>query len=509
MVHNESLMPIVDYDHKLLMPLMQMQAKGFRIDEGARLEVEQELRQKLNDDSKELAVIVEPIVEKEIKRFKKPHLFRVLRKCDCCGGGTGQRLHCDQCNVGPSSIDRKEQIKTLAKVQNMTQKALVESWGPCVTCKGTGKITKNLPFNPDSPDQVADVIYRGLHIRPRKYKGVETVKAAQLDPIRTMHPIVDRIVELSAIRADYDTVNRLRAGSDGLLHCEFDPWGTESGRVACKEGLVENGTNAMNLPKLARRFVIPRDGYEFIYPDMAQIEARAMAVLSGDKSLHAALYDVIPELGKPDYHTWLLRAIHDYDSVIEISRDQSKRVSYAGFYGARPEQLAKELSAEAFRKGEGQVVTNDMAARILQTLYRVCPEVPRWQGHVVDEVLRTRQLRSPTGRLFNWVGYITDKKSGELDYEIRKQVWSRLPQDMGAYVLGLGLIDLYYTSNEWGRLVTPLIHVHDALLIEAPVDRVQDAKALAVSSLSRYIWGMDFPAEVSKKGTGTNWYAVS
>lgn len=493
-------MSIMDYDHKLLMPLMQMQAKGFKIDEVARLEVEQDLRQKLNDGANDLTILVDPIIEKEIKRFKKPHLFRVPRKCDCCGGGTKQRVHCIKCG----GVELDEFWKELYK----TKKEFNETRPICRVCAGSGKITKKLPFNPDSPDQVADVIYRGLHIRPRKFKGVETIKAAQLDAIRNQHPIINAVVDLSNLRADYDTVSRLRAGSDGLLHCEFDPWGTESGRVAGKEGLVENGTNPMNLPKLARRFVIPRDWYEFIYPDMAQIEARAMAVLSGDKSLRAALYDVIPDMGKPDYHTWLARAIHDYDSSIDISRDQSKRVSYAGFYGARPEQLAKELTAEAFRKGTGQTVTGEMATRILATLYRVCPEVPRWQNHVCDEVMRTRQLRSITGRLFNWVGYISDKKTGELDYEIRKQVWSRLPQDMGAYVLGNGLIDMYYNSNEWDKLLCPRIHVHDALLIEAPTARVQEAKDLAVKLLSRYIWGMDFPAEV-KNAPGTNWYNVS
>lgn len=507
-------MSIVDYDHKLLMPLMKMQEKGFRIDESERVRVERELQNDLDVGSVELSFMVQPIVNAEIKRFKKPHLFRVPRKCDCCGGGTKQKDHCLTCYVAANFTSvygaTPPTVKDLANMMSTTQKAIKEAFPSCIICHGTGKIIKDLPFNPDSPDQVADIIYRGLHIRPRKFKGKETIKAAQLDPLRDKHPIINKVVELSELRADYDTVARLRAGADGCLHCEFDPWGTESGRVAGKEGLVEFGTNPMNLPKEARRFVIPREGYEFIYPDMAQIEARAMAVLSKDKSLRSALYDVLPDLGKPDYHTWLLRAIHDYDNTINISRDQSKRVSYAGFYGARPEQLAKELTAEAFRKGDGQVVTGDMAGRILQTLYRVCPEVPRWQSHVCDEVLRTRQLRSPTGRVFNWVGYIKDRKSGELDYEIRKQVWSRLPQDMGAYVLGLGLIDMYYTPNVWGNVMNPLIHVHDALLIEVPIAKVEVAKPLAVSMLSRYIWEMDFPAETSNKGSkGTNWYVVS
>lgn len=497
---------VTNHDHKLLTPLLNMQAKGFKIDEVVRLEVEQELAKTLFNQEWELKQLVDPVVEKEIKRFQKPHLFRVDRKCDCCGGGKSQRLHCDACETGHPEREYKENVRIIASLNAMTQKAVIASWGPCRTCNGSGKVVKKLDFNPDSSDQVADVIYRGLKIRPRRFKGNETVKAAQLSAIADKHPIIAKVVEVSETRADHDTVSRLTAGQDGLLHCEFDPWGAET-RMASKKGLLEAGTNAQNLPKAARRFVVPRHGYTFLYPDFAQIEARAMAVLSGDKNLRKALYETIPSLGRPDYHTWLANAISEYDPQITLSRDQSKRVSYAGFYGVRPEQLAKELSAEAFRKKSGQTVDRAMAVRIIDTLYRVCPEVPRWQKSAVDEVLRTRRIKSPTGREFPFVGYIVDKDDkGELDYEIKKQVWSRLPQDMGSWVLGLGLIDMYYNSNEWGKLLTPLIPVHDSVLIECPIERSKEGSELALKLLTRYIWDMDFPAEMK---TGDNWYAAS
>jgi len=165
------------------------------------------------------------------------------------------------------------------------------------------------------------------------------------------------------------------------------------------------------------------------------------------------------------------------------------------------------LTAEAFRKKEGLNVDREMAAGILQTLYRVCPEVPRWQQSAVDEVLRTRRIVSPTGREFPFVGYILDKDDkGDLDYEIKKQIWSRLPQDMGSWILGLGLIDIYYTSNEWGRLLTPIIPVHDSVLIEVPIKEVTKAKGLAILLLTRYIWGMDLPVDMKQ---GDNWYNAS
>jgi len=503
---------VAEFDHKLLTPLMEMQAVGFKIDESARREVEHDLLGQLDVASKELQQMVSPIVDREIKRFKKPHLFQVDRKCDCCGGGKTQKSHCEYCTYGAGF----EATKEWAAAEGFkTIKALKASLGPCKTCKATGKVTKKLEFNPDSPDQLADVVYRGLHIRPRTFKGNETTKAAQLDPIRDKHPVIARLVDASKLRADYDTVARLSAGPDGLLHCVFDPFGTGSGRVAGKEGLLEVGTNPMNLPVQARRFVVPRPGKVFLYPDMAQIEARAVAVLSGDKNLISAFITPLDwpgnaKHGKIDSHTRVVQLM--LGSGAQITRDQAKRLTYAVMYGARASQLAVELNAEAFRRGQNLRLTTDQVQYMIDVFYRVFPGVKLWQQRVKDEVVQTRRLRCPfTGRERTWPGYIIEmrKKSedyGSLKYEIAKQAWSFLPQWLGAYILGLGLIDMYYNTDAWGDLLQPLVHVHDALLIEAPVDRVEEASALALKLLSREAFGISFPAEMK---VGANWLEAS
>lgn len=526
------------HDHKLLVPLMEMQKIGFKIDESERIATELELERDLKVQDAELGVMVEPIIESRFEKFEKPHLFRVPRKCACCGGGKTQREHCWQCLndacqmtmvKGPpkkkldyyeaysskwanEGVPFEEIDKGFKKVKVAELRSLLP---PCTKCSASGRTIKKLQFNSDSPDQVADVLYRGLRVKARKFHGQETTKAAQLDAIRDQHPIIAKIVDISQVRADYDTVSRLRAGVDGLLHCVFDPFGTGSGRVAGKEGLLEQGTNPMNLPLKARRFVVPRDGYTFLYPDMAQIEARAVAVLSQDKALIEAFNTLIdwpgnPRHGTVDSHTRVVQLM--MASGVQITRDQAKRLTYAAMYGGRADQLTKELNAEAFRKGQDLRVTVEQTQFMLDTFFRVFSGIKTWHVRVLDEVQRTRRLRCPlTGRERTWLGYIveTNKRSpqfGSVSYEISKQVWSFLPQWIGAYVLGLGLIDIYYNSGEWGKLLTPLVHVHDALLIEAPSDRVVEAKALALKLLTREMWGIKFPADMK---TGKNWYEAS
>jgi len=515
---NGMQMSVLEYDHKLQAALMEMQAVGFKIDEAARQEVEVELENELSAQTVALQQMVQPVIDAQIDKFEKPHLFRVKRKCSCCGGGATQRAHCEHCTLDGKTIcwngESVDYKTTGAYYGFKTIKAFKASFTPCKVCNATGKIDVALEFNPDSPDQLADVIYRGLKIRPRRFKGNETTKAAQLDPIKDRNPIIAKVVETSETRADYDTVRRLTAGTDGLLHCVFDPFGTGSGRVAGKEGLLEQGTNPMNLPKSARRFVVPRPGKIFLYPDMAQIEARVVAALSKDKNLISAFNTPIdwpgnPKHGKIDSHTRVVQLMAA--AGVTITRDQAKRLTYAVIYGGGAKQLAVELNAEAFRKGDSHRLTAADVQIMIDVFYRVFNGIKQWQQDVVSEVERTRKLRNPlTGREFTWLGYIIETRKrapeyGELKYEIRKQVWSRLPQDTAAYVLGLGLIDLY-ESDHWGSLLQPLIHVHDALLMEAPIERVEEAKTVALSALTRYIWGMNFPAEMK---VGANWLECS
>lgn len=506
------LMRVAEFDHRILMPLMLMGKKGFRINEEARQTVENELWQELEYERGKLEALVRPIVTKRIGKFLKPHLFRQERSCECCGGGKLARTHCWKCGGLPVKPTKKADYISLGsgKVADLRNR-LPE----CRSCSGSGKVTIELEFNSDSSDQLADVIYRGLGIRPRKFKGVETVKAAQLDPIKDQHPVIEKIVQVSKLGADYGTVNRLTAGNDGRLHCVLDPFGTGSGRVAGKEGLVYKGTNPMNLPKAARRFVVPDEGYILLYPDMSQIEMRAVALLSKDPRMMKAFLEPVnwpghPKHGKIDSHTQVVKAVTDLG--LELTRDGAKRLVYAWAYGGQPAQVSQEINAEAFRKGEIYRTTPEGVGKMFDILnYKLFPAVHQWQLSILEEVQKTRKLRCPlTGREFTWLGYIieTNKKSpnfGGLKNEIRKQVWSRLPQNMGAWILGLGLYDIYQ-SDDWFTLLTPLIHVHDALLIQTPVERQEEGIVKSVNYLSRDFHGMNFPAEMK---VGKNWYECS
>lgn len=510
------LINVANHDAALLSPLLDMQWRGFRIDVQRRAAAEGELSAERDAMTAALQDYVRPVVDTRIERFTKPHLWQQTRQCSCCGGGRVNSKHCAVCAGYTQWPERRGDYCTCCGDGHTTactvagecpvhgeEKLTVADMRyrlpACRVCGGSGKVQERLAFNPNSDDQKADLLYRGLGIRARSYKGKETVRVGQLEALAPDYPLVQKLVSYARLDAEYDTVRRLTPAADGLLHCVFDPFGTDSGRVASKSGLIEVGTNAMNIPKPARDMVVPRDGYVFLYPDMEQVEARAIAAQAQDAALIAAFNDP-----KTDMHT-LVRDDMRLIGLSTFSRDQAKRLEYASFYGARPKQLAIELTDEAYRKAEGMPMSESQTTMAMQYLlsHRFAA-IGSWQAAVGEELLRNRYVTSITGRRRYWLGYIYDKRTKSVQYEILKQAWSAIPQDIGAWVLADGLMTLWRTA--WDEMRHGLIHVHDALLYEVHESIVDEMSRVVTDALTQTKWGMRFSAKVK---IGADWKSAS
>ena len=499
------LWPLIQFDHRLQEVLMEMQWRGVPIDEGARGGVEEELRDKLNDAEDAVRDIAKPIIRNRLDKFRKPHLFFIQKRCECCHNGKALKEQCWRC-AGyvdkPKLTELKEKWRAIGgeysekfepKLKADYENLLL---APCKECEGLGKFDYWKPFNPDSPQQISDVIYRGLGIAPRRYMGAETVRYERLEPIQNRHPLIKQYVQTQAVRADYDTIVRLKPGNDGKLHSILDPFGTTSGRVACKEGLLEPGTNLMNLPYRARRLVKAPEGEFILYPDMEQIEARAVAVLSRDQKL----WEVFKS--GEDSHMYALNLVKDATGfdMNDVSvgphagdgRQFMKRGMYAFMYGIREKHFAGELG-----------ISVELAAQILQALGYTFSGVQRWKDGISEEIFTTRHVRTPGLHQRKFLDRIALAKTKDLDYEILKKGLSHKPQDMAARILAEGLLDI---RSKYESLLTPLMHVHDALAMTALLERKHEAVKAALECMNREKWGMNFSAGMS---VGPNWWVAS
>lgn len=539
---------VVEHDHKLLRSCLAMQWRGVKVDEQARSDAEHDAAGRVGNAEAELKRLAEPVVREKLAKFNKPHLFKQVKQCKCCGGGKTKREQCWSC-AGFSEAPRKSELEELAEKRGVEleaekplkadlENALLE---PCEACEGEGSIESWLDWKWDGP-ALNDVLYRGFGIRPRSYKGRETRRADQLAPVvesgePEQSEIVQVYLDLTEAQSELQEMRQLAPDYDGRLHAQFDPWGTGSGRVASRASLLQQGRNMQNIPRKYRNVLVADEGAVLFAPDYDQIELRVIAVLSGEEQLKRWLEEPLdwpdsPRHGTVDPHSQLQKLFHE--NGVMLSRDQTKRMAYAGSYGAEAPQLAIELSKDAHSKGKGVRVDERETEKLLRLFYDLLPGIRRWQMEDSKSVVDKRYVESLTGRKRWWLGYITrntpaykvrptdyvvqefDKRGKRyaqiLNRKIQKEVWSFQPQDVAAWVLALGLDRLHSRAAEAGIEIDcydpnakygPLLHVHDEVVLQVRASQAEAARELITDALSLEQWGVTFAADAGQPAR--NW----
>ena len=511
------LMRLAEEDHRVWEVLFHMQRRGVLVDEAQRSKEEERLQKEVGDWDQQLQDKAGAIVQEAWGRgrLSKPDLFRKEKVCPCCRSSKKKSPRCWSCAGFQKAPSKKElveratrttiRVKDALRLSKMTKGELEELLlHPCARCSGDARKQVHwVDINWGSGDQVGDIFYRALGVPARRYQGRETTRFEQLerllDPGQYLAPGVEgrraearelltAYVKRAKVATDLATVQRLTPDEHGILRSVFDPWYTPTARVASREGLFDVGTNLQNIPKEARRMIVARPGYVYLYPDYAQIEGRAVAVTCKDEAFMRIYAD--PD---GDSHTEVVKLMASMGVV--ITRDQAKRLSYAVMYGIEAEHLGVVLGVDFMT-----------ARRILDAFFRVFRGVKRYHEQIKKELRAHRRVTCPTGWTRRWLGHVVRGKGrlqGELIDKVIKEALATIPQHMAARVLTKGLLRIWAGDR---TLLDPAAHVHDAALLESPADRAGEALLASEEAMTLTEWGMPFPVEAS---VGPNWYVAS
>lgn len=499
---------IAEQDHRMFEVLFRATAHGLQIDTEAWLDVVEDYEEECEDLGDRLTEKAWGHITKALDagKLKKPHLFREEKQCPCCGGGSSKVEACWSC-AGLESGYRKGDIVELAEqrgVSTSDTKAEIEErvLGKCRECDGKGTRTVEYPLNLQSGDQIRALFYQALGIPPRRYKGKVTTRFEQLERMlepggylgpdcaesrQSAREMMKLYVELAERRSELQDLRRLEPDDDGRVRCVFDLWYTPTHRVASREGLLDKGSNLQNIPKKARKFVVPDPGEFFLYPDYAQIEGRCQAVLTKDEGL-LELY----RSGK-NSHREVQRIIRE-EAGVELSYSQAKRVSFASFYDVEAGHLADVMGCSK-RK----------ALLSLRAFFKAFPGARRYKRTVEKELRQSRSCTTPTGWVRRWLGYVLEtrgRRKGEVKRKIRKEALATGPQNMAAWVMAEGLLAVWDNAR-WMR---PQLHVHDSALLGVELGRAAEAVLRAEELMEIELWGMTFPVE---SVCGPDWYGAS
>jgi DNA polymerase-1 len=259
------------------------------------------------------------------------------------------------------------------------------------------------------------------------------------------HPQIAPIRELRSALSEMRLAN-LYVGDDGRNRCLLSPFRARTGRNQPSNSKFIFGPSVW-----LRGLIRPRPGFGLAYVDWSQQEFGIAAALSGDPAMMAAYRS-----GDP-YLAFAIQAgavpAHATKKTHEAERDQFKACVLAVQYGMGEASLSVRINQPVAR-----------ARQLLELHRRTYRQFWKWSDSAVDEAVLGGRLWAG----FGWQIHARD--------ELNDRSLRNFPmQANGAEMLRIACILL----TEAGiRVCAP---VHDALLIEAPLEKLDQAIATTKS----------------------------
>jgi DNA polymerase-1 len=249
--------------------------------------------------------------------------------------------------------------------------------------------------------------------------------------------------------------------------------GTVSGRLACRE------PNLQNIPKTRggddprepiRKFFVARPGYKLISCDYINLEAQLLAY----ETLDPILCDIFEhDLNLHDINTKSMFKIDETDIRWKVARRAAKIFFFGGIsYGGGDYEIFESVSLEApelyLTFAEFKAAKDNWMADH--------PAYVAWKNATIEEVMKTREVRTEFGRFRVFLGNDRDIGKQALDFKI---------QSPGASLVNRAMVRVDTRYEERKMQSCFVCQVHDQLVVEAPDNEVEEAAAILKEEMEK------------------------
>lgn len=267
-------------------------------------------------------------------------------------------------------------------------------------------------------------------------------------------------------KSDFYSGFLYHADSHGILHPNFNPDGTRTGRFSSSDPNLQNLTDEEGLEDqefIVRRAIIPRPGYVFLMPDFDQMEYRMML----DYAKEMGLIEKVK--GGLDVHEATAQ-------LMSRTRKEAKTLNFMLLYGGGVQKLADALGIDA------------SSARALKARYfEALPNVQKF----IEEVQATVCQR---GFLRNWAGRRSYFPNAEFAYTGPNTLIQGGCADVNKFAL-VGLADALR-----GKDAHVVLTIHDENPIEAKEDQAEEVARIAIEVMENI-----YPGKHLRLTVGMEW----
>jgi DNA polymerase-1 len=324
----------------------------------------------------------------------------------------------------------------------------------------------NEEFNISSPTQLSEILFNKLKLPTQGVKKGKTgysTAAAELDKLRSQHPIIDLISqyrEVTKLKSTYiDTLPKM-VDENSRLHTTFSLTVAQTGRLSSNDPNLQNIPVRTELGKHIRTAFEAEEGNVFVSADYSQFELRLAAYLCGDK-------DLMEQFNKDiDVHVATAAEVYgrDPEDVTKNMRREAKVVNFGVMYG---------LSTHGLVEATG--MTYPQAKTFIEKYFEVRPKLRAYiesvkkQAHDEGYVENIFGRRRPTPDV-NSSNFMV--REGAIRAAVNMPFQGSAADIMKKAMVNLG-------TNLEGSKCKMLLQIHDSILVECPkADAEKTAKIL-------------------------------
>lgn len=348
-------------------------------------------------------------------------------------------------------------------------------------------------FNPDSPKQLAEILFDDLGFRVvRKTKTGRSTDAEVLETLAAEedHPLPDLVLQyrerVKLLNTYVTPLPTYVQEKTGRIHASFHQTGTATGRLSSSNPNIQNIPIRSKMGRAIRAAFVAQDQYELVRADYSQVELRMLAHFSEDTELVSAF-----ERGQ-DIHSFVASQIYQIE-LSEITPEQrniAKTVNFGIIYGQTAFGLARTLKIAQSEAAAFIDAYKEQYAGIQEFLHS-CVTQARDTGYVRTILGRRRRIDEVKSRNFNM------RTLGE------RLAINTVIQGSAADLIKVAMTRISKLLRRKYPTTRLLIQVHDELVFEVPNRYVSEVQ-LAVTEVMESALKLRVPLRV-ETAHGKNW----
>lgn len=336
------------------------------------------------------------------------------------------------------------------------------------------------PFNPDSPAQIATILYEVLHIptdRISKGKTGYTTNAETLERLSEEYPIAGVILkyrEITKLLSTYIKPLQEIVDKESRVHTSYAP-DTATGRISSRNPNLQNIPVKTEQGKRIRKAFVAPKGFKLVAADYSQIELRVAAHLSEDPIMVEAF-----KTGK-DFHTETGEKMH-------VDRRIAKIINFSILYGKGAFGFSNDL-------GISMAEAKEYIEQYFQTF--------KGLRSYLDKQLADAKVSNYATTLLGRRRFLPDLSASNFQRRsaAEREAVNMPIQGTAAEILKLAMRNLAQELKpEQGRMI---LTVHDELVLEVPDAKVEEVAKL-LHKVMESAYKLIVPLEVQVK-VGQNW----